>query len=122
MADSGFTETSRRLGAASIDLLSDHAELFTLELQEQKQNSARQFLFLSLGVACGFMFLLMLSALLVVLFWQPYQHFLLLAMAVFYGALVGLCIWRVKKLQRESEAPFSATLTELKKTKEQILP
>ena len=55
MTEHKFSETSRRLGAATFDLLSDHAELFALELQEQKQHSSQQLIWLGITAACGFM-------------------------------------------------------------------
>ncbi|NLY12006.1 MAG: hypothetical protein GXZ10_00125 [Gammaproteobacteria bacterium] len=122
MSDHSFSDSSRRLGAATLDLLSDHAELFALELQEQKQHSSQQLLWFGITAACAFMLFLLLNALLVVLLWDPYAHKLLIAMSAFY-ALVGLlCVWRIKSLQRQAQPPFSASLQELKKTKEQLLP
>lgn len=122
MTEHDFSNTSRRLGAAAMDILSDHAELLALELQEQKRNSSQQLIWLGLTAACFFMLFLTLNGLIVVLFWQPYKHLLLLAMLLFYAVLGALCFWRVKSNQRNSQAPFSATLQELKKTKEQLLP
>ena len=122
MAEHNFSATSRRLGAAALDLLSDHAELFALELQEQKRNSSQQLIWLGLTAACGFMLFLLLNGLLIVLFWQPYEHLLLLAMLTFYAVLGMLCFWRVKSAQSDTQAPFSTTVQELKKTKEQLLP
>lgn len=122
MSDHNFSDTTRRLGAASFDLLSDHAELFALELQEQKRHSSQQLIWLGLSAACGFMLFLLLNGLLLVLFWHAYQHLLLMGMSVFYAGLGLLCIWRVKSAQRNTQTPFSATLQELKRTKEQFLP
>lgn len=122
MSEQKFSDTTRRLGAASLDLLSDHAELFALELQEQKRHSGQQLIWLGLSAACGFMLFLLLNGLVIVLFWHAYQHLLLLAMAAFYAVLGMLCIWHVKSAQRNAQPPFSATLQELKKTKEQLLP
>ena len=122
MSEQNFSDTSRRLGAATLDLLSDHAELFALELQEQKRHSSQQLLWLGLSAACGFMLFLLLNGLLLVLFWHSYQHLLLLAMSAFYAVLGMLCIWRIKSAQRNAQPPFSATLEEIKKTKEQLLP
>ena len=122
MTDKSFSDTSRRLGAVALDLISDHAELFAIELQEQKQHSSQQLIWLALTAACGFMLFLLLNALLIVLLWSQYEHNLLMAMAVFYAIAGGLCIWRVKSGQRHAQAPFSASLHELKKTKEQLLP
>ncbi len=122
MTDHNFSDTSRRLGAATLDLLSDHAELFALELQEQKQHSSQQLIWLGFIAACGFMLFLLLNGLLIVLLWQQYGYLLLVAMSAFY-AIAGLfCIWRMKAAQRHISAPFSASLQELKKTKEQLLP
>lgn len=122
MTKHSFTKSSQRLGAAALDLLSDHAELFALELQEQKKHSSQQLVWLGITAVCSFMLFLLLNAVLIVLLWKHYGYMLLIAMSVFY-ALVGLfCVWRMKSLQRHAQAPFSASLEELKKTKEQLLP
>jgi len=122
MTDQSFSETSRRLGAATLDLLSDHAELFALELQEQKNHSSQQLIWIGLIAACGFMLFLLLNGLLIVLLWHQYEHWLLVAMSAFYTVSGLLCIWRMKSAQSHIQAPFSASLQELKKTKERLLP
>lgn len=122
MADHGFSDTSRRLGAATLSLISNHAELFALELQEQKQRSSQQLVWLGVAAACGFMLFLLLNGLLIVLLWQQFEHMLLVAMSAFYAIAGLLCIWRIKSAQHNSLPPFSASLQELKKTKEQLLP
>lgn len=122
MTDHKFSDTSRRLGAATLSLLSDHAELFALELQEQKRHSAQQLVWLGVSAACGFMLFLLLNGLLIVLLWQKYEYLLLVAMAAFYAMAGALCIWRAKSVQQSAQTPFSATLLELKNTKERLLP
>lgn len=122
MTEHNFSDTSRRLGAAALDVLSDHAELFVLELQEQKRHSSQQLIWAGLAAACGFMLFLLLNGLLIVLLWQHYGHQLLIAMSVFYALVGGLCIWRIRSAQQHAPAPFSASLEELKRTKEQLLP
>ena len=121
MTDHSFSDTSRRLGAATLSLLSDHAELFALELQEQKRHSTQQLIWLGAIAACGFMLFLLLNGLLITLLWQQYEHRLLMAMAAFYAIAVALCIWRMKSAQSAAQAPFSASLQELKNTKERLL-
>lgn len=122
MTDHNFSDTSRRLGAATLDLLSDHAELFALELQEQKHHSSQQLIWLGITAACGFMLFLLLNGLLIMLLWPHYEHKLLIAMSAFYAIAGGLCIWRMKSAQSRAQAPFSASLQELKNTKERLLP
>ncbi len=117
-----YLESSRRLGAATLDLISDHAELFALELQEQKRHSTQQLIWLGLIAACGFMLFLLLNGLLVALLWPVYGPLLLVAMSVFYALAGAVCIWRMKREQRRTQSPFSASLAELKKTKERLLP
>ena len=63
MSEQKFSDSSQRLGAAALDLLSDHAELFVVELQEQKQHSSLQLMWLSISAVCGFMLFLLLAAL-----------------------------------------------------------
>lgn len=122
MTEQSFSDSSQRLGAAALDLLSDHAELFALELQEQKKHSSKQLIWLGITAVCSFMLFLLLNGLLIVLLWAHYQHKLLIVMSAFYALAGLLCIWRMKTLQRHAQAPFSASLQELKKTKEQFLP
>lgn len=122
MTDHNFSDTSRRLGAATLDLLSDHAELFALELQEQKHHSSQQLIWLGITAACGFMLFLLLNGLLIMSLWSQYEHKLLIAMSAFYAIAGGLCIWRIKSAQNQVQAPFSASLQELKNTKERLLP
>lgn len=122
MADQSFSDTSRRLGAATLDLLSDHAELFALELQEQKAHSSQQLVWLGITAACAFMLFLLLNGLLIVLLWDQYEYMLIVAMSAFYALAGLLCIWRIKTLKHHAQAPFSASLQELKKTKERLLP
>ena len=122
MSEQKFTDTSRRLGAAAFDLLSDHAELFALALQEQKRHSSQQLMWLGITAACGFMLFLLLNGLLIVLLWQQYEHLLLLAMSAFYAIAGALCIWRIRSAQLNAQTPFKASLQELKNTKERLLP
>ncbi len=83
MTDHKFSDSSRRLGAAALDLLSDHAELFALELQEQKHYSSQQLIWLAMTAACGFMLFLLLNGLLIMSLWSHYEHKLLIAMSAF---------------------------------------
>ena len=76
MTDHNFSDTSRRLGAATLDLLSDHAELFALELQEQKRHSSQQLIWLGITAACGFMLFLLLNGLLIMSLCQPFTPLL----------------------------------------------
>lgn len=122
MSENNFSDTSRRLGAAALDLLSDHAELFALELQEQKRHSTQQLIWIGVTAACAFTLFLLLNCLLIVLLWRQYEYLVLIAMSVFYALLGAFCIWRMRLAQQLAEAPFSASLEELKKTKEQLLP
>ena len=122
MTDHKFSNSSRRLGAAALDLLSDHAELFALELQEQKHHSSQQLIWLGITAACGFMLFLLLNGLLIMSLWPHYEHKLLIAMSAFYAIAGGLCIWRMKSAQSRAQPPFSASLQELKNTKERLLP
>lgn len=122
MADHDFSDTSRRLGAATLDLISDHAELFALELQEQKHRSSQQLLWMGITAACAFMLFLLLNGLLIVLLWDRYEHLLLIAMSAVYAIAGLLCIWRIKRAHNNASIPFSASLQELKNTKERLLP
>lgn len=122
MTESKASGSSQRLGAAALNLLSDHAELFAIELQEQKRHSSQQLIWAGVAAACAFMLFLLLNGLLIALLWSRFDYWLLVAMSVFYAVAALLCVWRIQTAQKNAAAPFSASLQELKNTKEQLLP
>jgi len=114
--------SSRRLGAAILGLLHGHVELFGIELQEQKARTLSLLLFAGLALVFALLLLTALSALLLVLLWDTYRLAGIIGLCVFYGAAALFCGLRLKAAVHDEQSPFSATLEEIAKDRERLLP
>ncbi|UUC52103.1 phage holin family protein [Pseudomonas citronellolis] len=112
----------RSFGAALLGLLHGHVELFGLELQEQKSRTLALLLFAGLALLFALLLILGLSLLVLVLFWDSDRLAAVLGLCAFYALGGGLCAWRLYQLVDDDSSPFSATLEELARDREQLLP
>jgi uncharacterized membrane protein YqjE len=113
---------SRRLGAALLGLLHSHVELFGIELQEQKSRTLSLLLFAGLALVFALLALVAVSGLVLILLWDTYRMTGMLGLCAFY-VLAGLfCALRLKAAIFDESSPFHATLHELAKDRERLLP
>lgn len=112
----------RRLGGALLGLLQGHLELFGHELEEQRNQALRALLLGGLCLGFALLLLIALSALLLILYWDSHRLAVAVGLCLFYG--LGLLLsggWLALGLLR-SAPPFSASLEELQRDREQLLP
>ncbi|WP_095061082.1 MULTISPECIES: phage holin family protein [unclassified Pseudomonas] len=122
-AGSSATGTSsRRLGAAFLGLLHSHVELFGIELQEQKARTVSLLLFAGLALVFALLFLVGLSALVMILFWDTYRLPAIIGLCVFYALAAIFCGIRLKSAIYDESSPFHGTLEELANDRERLLP
>ncbi|ATR84095.1 hypothetical protein CYD26_03425 [Pseudomonas sp. FFUP_PS_473] len=114
--------SSRRLGAAVLGLLHGHVELFGIELQEQKTRSLGLLLLAGLALVFTLLLLGALSVLVLILLWDSYRLAGIIGLCVFHGLAALFCGLRLKALISDETSPFSATLEELAKDRERLLP
>lgn len=114
--------SSRRLGAAILGLLHGHVELFGIELQEQKARTLSLLLFAGLALVFALLLLTALSALLLILLWDSYRLAGIVGLCVFYSLAAVFCGLRLKAAVFDESSPFHATLEELAKDRERLLP
>ena len=114
--------SSRRLGAAILCLLHGHVELFGIELQEQKARTLSLLLFAGLALVFALLLLTALSALLLILLWDSYRLAGIIGLCVFYSLAAVFCGLRLKAAVFDESSPFHATLEELAKDRERLLP
>ena len=112
----------RRAGAAALGLLHGHLELLGIELQEQKAAGLRQVLYAGVALVFGLLWLFALSALVLLLAWDSYRLQALVALCLLHGLGCLLALWRLRAALRRQTSPFSATLEELARDREQLLP
>lgn len=110
------------IGAATLGLLHAHLELLGIELQEQKAASVRQVLYAVLVLVFGLLCLFAVSTLVLVLFWESYLLEAIVGLCLFHGLACLLALWCLLASLRRHHAPFSASLEELARDREQLLP
>lgn len=116
------TPSLARAGAAGLGLLHGHIELLGLELQEQKSNSLHALALTGLALLAGWLLLIGLSALLLISLWDDYRLATISGLCVFYALLLLASLWRLRKLLSNASHPFSASLCELARDRERLLP
>ncbi|KFX67881.1 membrane protein [Pseudomonas taeanensis MS-3] len=118
----GRGPSPRRFAAAFMGLLQGHVALFGEELKEQQSNALRLFVLSSLSLMFGLLLLIGLSAAVLISFWDSHRVAVITALCGFYGlgflVSLGFLLLRL----RTAPAPFSASLEELARDREQLLP
>lgn len=121
--DSGSPRSSpRRLGAAFLGLLHSHVELLGIELQEQKARTVSLLLFAGLALVFALLLLVGLSTLVLIVFWDDHRLAAIIGLCVFYALATVFCGVRLKAAVFDESSPFNATLEELAKDRERLMP
>lgn len=112
----------RRLASALLGLLHGHVALFGEELKDQQRHALSLFALLSLSLVFGLLLLVGLSAALLISYWDSHRLLVIAALCLFYAlgliaSLIGLWL-----RLRNAPAPFGASLEELARDREQLLP
>lgn len=112
----------RRLGAAFLNLLKDHVDLLGIELQEQKVQGIRLLILAGLGLVFALLLLMGLSALLVLAFWESHRVLVCVGLCIFYFCAAGFCMMRLATELDKDYSPFQASMDELARDREALLP
>ncbi|MNQ54233.1 hypothetical protein D3C85_682970 [compost metagenome] len=118
----GRGPSPKRLSASLLGLLHSHVELFGIELQEQKANSLFLLLFGGLTLIFAMLLVIGLSGLLLMLLWDNWRFEALGGLCFFYLLATVYCGVRLHAAVDDDESPFDATLEELARDRERLLP
>ncbi|WP_298188118.1 phage holin family protein [uncultured Pseudomonas sp.] len=112
----------RRFASALLGLLQGHIALFAEELKEQQSHTLSLLVLTSLALLFGLLLIIGLSAALLIAFWESHRLLVISGLCAFYA--LGLLSASIALLQRirNAPAPFSASLEELARDREQLLP
>jgi uncharacterized membrane protein YqjE len=117
---SGLLTALQNLAASLLAILQTRLELVTVEIEEEWLRLAG---FLVLGLVCLFcasMVVLLLTALVIVVFWDTYRLQAMTALVLAF-ALAGVLVWRTLSTRfRNKPAFLGATLAELGRDSEQL--
>lgn len=112
----------RRFAGALLGLLHGHVALFGEEFKEQQGNTLRLFILTSLSLVFALMLLIGLSAALLISFWDSHRLTVIFLLCGFYAIGLLVSVGALLLRLRNAPAPFSASLEELARDREQLLP
>lgn len=112
----------RRFAGALLGLLQGHIALFAEELKEQQSHTLSLLVLTSLSLLFGLLLLIGLSAALLIAFWDSHRLLVISALCVFYALAMLSALITLLLRVRNAPAPFSASLEELARDREQLLP
>ena len=112
----------KKLGGAFVGLVHGHLELLGLEFQEEKSRTFRLFVFSGLSLIFGLMVLLGVSTVVLIAFWDIYRIQAAIGLCLVFAIALLACVAQAKRLASKGESPFQATLSELARNKERLLP
>jgi uncharacterized membrane protein YqjE len=118
----GTEPSVKRLGGAALGLLQGHLELFGLEFKEEKSRTFRLFIYAALSLIFGLLVVIGLSAAIVIAAWETHRMLAIIGLCVLYAVGLAICVSRVVHLARQGEKLFHATLEELSRNRERLLP
>ena len=111
---SGLLGSVKQALQTASQLLESRAELFLLELKEERVRVVAALLLALAGGICALMTLLLVTFTIVIVFWDTYRIAVLVGLIAVYGAgAVGALVALRRRLRRWQ--PFAASLEQIKK-------
>lgn len=121
-SDEAPAPSLKKMGGAVVGLLQGHLELIGIELQEERSRVFQLFLLASISLILGLLILVGLSAAVVIAFWESNPIVAILVLCVVYAIAMAICISRAIRLAKACASPFQATVEELARNQERLLP
>lgn len=119
-ASPGLMGSIKRLLSTLTSIVSTRLELLANELQEERLHLMQMLLFAALALFCLGLGVLLLTAFVVVLFWDDHRLAVLGMLSVFFFALGTLMAMLLRGRMQAKSKLFSASLAELFKDREQL--
>lgn len=117
---SGLMGSIKRLLSTLTSIVSTRLELLANELQEERLHLMQMLLFAALALFCLGLGVLLLTAFVVVLFWDDHRLAVLSVLSTFFFALGTLMAMLLRSKMQAKSRLFSASLAELAKDREQL--
>jgi uncharacterized membrane protein YqjE len=110
----GLFATGKRILRMLYSLAQTRMELFLVELQEERIRLFDALLLMGACLVCAFMALALLTATVIVIFWEQHRILVLVLLTLAYGAAAVWSFWRLRRRLEEWQS-FSATTAQFKK-------
>lgn len=119
-AGAGLMGSIKQLLSTVTSIASTRLELLANELQEERLRLTQMLLFTLFALFCFGVGILLLTAFIVVLFWDDHRLAALGALSAIFLALGTLMAMRLRSKAQARSRLFSASLAELTKDREQL--
>lgn len=114
----GWFGRLRRIGEAVQSLARSRAELFAIELQEEKLRLINLAVWIAIGLCLGLVAVLVALGTLAVWLWEVARYGGLLALAAAALAAAVAIFWNIRRRIRTGPMPFAGTISEFRKDAE----
>ena len=111
----GLFSLVRKLAVTGMSALHNRGELFLVELQEEKNRLIELFLWVVIVACLGMMFLLVLTATVILAFPHDLRVYPAAAFCILYLAGAVLALFNLRALWRNGPPAFRDTIAEAKK-------
>lgn len=115
---SGLLESVKRLGATIISIASTRLLLLANELQEERLRFTQMLLLAVSALFCIGVGLLLLTALIIIIFWEDHRYMVIGTLSVLFFLGGGISIMLLRGKSQEPSTLFTASLAQLSKDKE----
>lgn len=119
-ADAGLMGSIRQLLSTVTSIASTRLELLANELQEERLRITQMLLFALFALFCFGVGILLLTALIVVLFWDDHRLAVLGALSALFFALGALITMLLRSKVQAKSRLFSTSLAELTEDRKQL--
>jgi uncharacterized membrane protein YqjE len=112
----------QRLGASFLGLLQSHLGLFSIELEEARENLLKTLVLAIVGAGAILLCLLTLTLAAVLMVDEAHRLYVVIGLLAFFLLLGGICIGLAWRGMSHGMPPFALTMEELRRDRERLLP
>jgi uncharacterized membrane protein YqjE len=112
----------RRLTASFVALLQAHLGLLSIEVEEERERLVWNLTLALVGAGAVLLSLLTLTLAVILLVDEAHRLYAVITLLAAFLALAALCLGYAWRGLRHGPAPFQATLDELRRDRERLLP
>lgn len=116
----GLRAAIASLGTSLLGLAHTRLSLAAIEFDEERTRLLERLLLTLVALVCFAAAALVLSALIVVCFWDTWRIAALVAVLGAWLLAGGAAVWRLRTAQQVAPTPFAATLAELERDREWV--
>ncbi|WP_051304601.1 phage holin family protein [Chitinilyticum litopenaei] len=111
---SDYRQRLREFSAHALGLCEVSAELFAIELQEAIETGVSGLFWLGVIAVFGGLACLLLSVLLLIIFWETHRIMVASSLCAAYLAVAVFAFWQVRQKLRAGRCLFACSLAELR--------